>query len=576
MSDAETIDQYNSRVSEFVGKYEALSFESINSDVLDLIPNMPGLALDVGAGSGRDAAWFARKGWDIVALDAAAKMLEQASINHPEPQIRWEHDRLPGLERISRRGLSFDLIWINAVWMHLSPADRERAFRKLVYLLKPAGWIFISLRHGDFVDGRKAYPVRVEEIERLAHRHGLRVHRTCKSTDRMARTGVSWDWVCMQLPDDGTEALPLLRHTILRDDKSSTYKLALVRVLVRIADSALGIARDVDDETVAVPLGLVALYWLRMYKPLVENGILQAPLNKKETGLGFVKEAFKNLESYSAYDLRVGQRFSGGNARWLVQALIDARNTIKDMPAFYIKYPNSSEQVFKTIASGRLNRTENFVLNAEFLWAFGELRIPRYLWRAMFRFASWIEPSLITEWIRMMQGYAEKVGKVLSYDELIKYLTWIDPERDTLVVREITQRMLAAGEQVYCVWSGKKLQTDRCDVDHCFPFSAWPCADLWNLMPASRTLNQHEKRDKLVSAATLHHSVERIMDWWSRAYANPDNLAVHDRFITEARVTLPISFSSDANQLDEIFEGMLLKRIALKRDLQLVDWNYSV
>jgi hypothetical protein len=37
--------------------------------------------------------------------------------------------------------------------------------------------------------------------------------------------------LALRLPDDGTGALPLLRHIIFNDDKSSTYKLALLRVL---------------------------------------------------------------------------------------------------------------------------------------------------------------------------------------------------------------------------------------------------------------------------------------------------------------------------------------------------------
>jgi hypothetical protein len=31
----------------------------------------------------------------------------------------------------------------------------------------------------------------------------------------------------------------------------------------------------------------------------------------------------------------------------------------------------------------------------------------------------------------------------------------------------------------------------------------WPCSDLWNLLPASRHVNQRLKRDRLVDAATL-------------------------------------------------------------------------
>ena len=37
-------------------------------------------------------------------------------------------------------------------------------------------------------------------------------------------------------------ALPLLRHVILNDAKSSTYKLALLRSLCRIADGSAGLA----------------------------------------------------------------------------------------------------------------------------------------------------------------------------------------------------------------------------------------------------------------------------------------------------------------------------------------------
>jgi hypothetical protein len=37
--------------------------------------------------------------------------------------------------------------------------------------------------------------------------------------------------------------LPLLRHLVLVDEKASTYKIALLRSLARIADTANGSAR---------------------------------------------------------------------------------------------------------------------------------------------------------------------------------------------------------------------------------------------------------------------------------------------------------------------------------------------
>ena len=99
--------------------------------------------------------------------------------------------------------------------------------------------------------------------------------------------------------------LPLLRHVILNDDKSSTYKLGLLRTLCRIADGAAGLARDRDDDHVALPLGLVALTWLRLYKPLLAEDLPQSPINRGCAGLGFVKAGFRQLGDLSAPELRI-------------------------------------------------------------------------------------------------------------------------------------------------------------------------------------------------------------------------------------------------------------------------------
>jgi hypothetical protein len=51
----------------------------------------------------------------------------------------------------------------------------------------------------------------------------------------------------------GIGALPLLRHLILVDEKSSTYKIALLRIIARIADTAAGSALH-DSEGVVLQL----------------------------------------------------------------------------------------------------------------------------------------------------------------------------------------------------------------------------------------------------------------------------------------------------------------------------------
>jgi hypothetical protein len=101
-----------------------------------------------------------------------------------------------------------------------------------------------------------------------------------------------------RLPDDGSGALPLIPGIILNDDKSSTYKLALLRAIAKIADTMPALGRPYpDEEVVDVPLGLVSLNWVRMYLRLVSAGLPRAPQNSAVGGLGFAKTGFQALMS---------------------------------------------------------------------------------------------------------------------------------------------------------------------------------------------------------------------------------------------------------------------------------------
>lgn len=561
-----TASGYDRAAKSLAALYESKTFEQVHGDVLDLVPDSAGLVLDVGAGSGRDAAWFAAHGYEVVAVDPAAGMREIARTRHPDARIRWLDDRLPDLKNIFRTGLTFDLIWLSAVWMHVPPTSRPRAFRKLVTLLRPGGRIMMSLRHGPAPAEREMYPTHLDEVEKLARAHGLAITGASRSADRLGREDVMWRTVWLQAPDDGLGALPLLRHIIVNDSKSSTYKLALLRVLVRIADSATGLVEDVDDDTVAVPLGLVALYWIRTFKPLLEAGVPQKPMNRKGTGLGFVKAGFRDLKCVSPYSLRLGARFTDPAGTALLKALRDARDIISRMPAHHITYPGSEQQVF-IAGPERARRTHSFVLDSGFLRSFGSLRIPRHLWQAMSRYAAWIEPALLNEWIGLMRSYEGDARR--TYDEHMALLRWLDPEHDTRQVRDLVLKMREQKRTLYCLWSGRRLR-DNFAIDHCIPFAAWPCNDLWNLFPSDRTVNQ-KKGEKLPSADSLVRARERILEWWQTAYGTQD--AIHERFVDEASAALPGTLAaSPSPEAEDVFDGLLLQRATLKRDQQLAEW----
>ena len=281
MTDA--ISWYDARAEQLADRYETVPAERIHHWLKDLLPSKTGTVLDVGAGSGRDAAWLASEGHDVVAVEPSGRMRTAARRRYEDRPIQWIADSLPGLERTFKSGLSFDVILLSAVWMHVAPSDRARAFRKLITLLKPGGLLAITLRHGPAEPARGFHPVSEDEIRKLARDHGAFIERQVSADDLLGRTDVRWTHLAIRLPDDGTGALPLLRHIILNDDKSSTYKLGLLRTLCRIADGAGGIAASADDDHVAIPMGLVALTWIRLYKPLLVAR--SAPESIQPTGL---------------------------------------------------------------------------------------------------------------------------------------------------------------------------------------------------------------------------------------------------------------------------------------------------
>ncbi|NHZ92968.1 methyltransferase domain-containing protein [Massilia sp. CCM 8733] len=301
---------YEQNAKELVTQYESLSFEEVHAGLIDLLPAPGATILDVGAGSGRDAAWLSRHGYDVVAVEPSDAMRTQARALHGSQNIHWLSDSLPDLSQVRRLGLTFDLILLSAVWMHVPPAARARALRKLATMLAPSGRIAISLRLGEPDTARAMHQVTLHELSAHAQQFGLRLLRATDSADRLGRPGIAWTSAVFGLPDDGLGALPLLRHLVLIDEKSSTYKIALLRIVARMADAAGGAARH-EADYVAVPMGLAALFWMRMYKPLIESGLPQMPASRAGTKPGFVTDSFNALRMIHACRITRGRGVRG-------------------------------------------------------------------------------------------------------------------------------------------------------------------------------------------------------------------------------------------------------------------------
>jgi SAM-dependent methyltransferase len=185
-------DIYNDRATDYFKQYESLRFEEVHKAIVDYVPKKPSLVLDVGAGSGRDAAWFAAQGHYVVAIEPAIKLRILAKEKHPSPNIKWIDDSLPNLTASHQLGYFFDFILLSAVWMHVPEIQRDLAFGRLITLLKPGGRIAISLRLGPIDHARQMYPVSVAELKLLAASHGADIIREVHSEDVLGRKEIAW------------------------------------------------------------------------------------------------------------------------------------------------------------------------------------------------------------------------------------------------------------------------------------------------------------------------------------------------------------------------------------------------
>ena len=200
MTQPDALTWYDRNAAALAVSYEAHDPAALHGWALNLLPRPPGRALDVGAGTGRDAAWLALRGLEVVAVEPSPALREHAKALHPTNAIGWLDDRLPELRATVSLGLQFDLVWLSAVWQHVEAVDRPQAFRTLATLLKPGGLMLLSLRHGAAEPERAMHPVSLAEAEHLAQANGLAVLRTHAQEDQQQRAGVSWTSLALQLP----------------------------------------------------------------------------------------------------------------------------------------------------------------------------------------------------------------------------------------------------------------------------------------------------------------------------------------------------------------------------------------
>jgi protein-L-isoaspartate O-methyltransferase len=189
---------YGAHAAALADQYESLSFADLHGDVLHLFPTVPSRVLDIGAGSGRDAAALAQLGHLVTAVEPTAELREEGRRRHAALALAWVDDHLPHLHRVRALGQRFDLVLLTAVWMHLDATERAAGMPALAALVAEGGQVVMSLRHGPVPDGRRMFDVSAAETIALAAQYGLACHHQGTRGDAQGRGGVSWSVVALR------------------------------------------------------------------------------------------------------------------------------------------------------------------------------------------------------------------------------------------------------------------------------------------------------------------------------------------------------------------------------------------
>lgn len=181
----------------YYNRYAQQYFDkTVHADMKELydmvLPNLPKPAriLDLGCGSGRDAAYFKDLGYEVFAIEPSQGLAclakEYFGIEvwpYKMQEIKFESE--------------FDLVWSCASLIHLKFEEMPDMWWRLQRSLKPGGRIFASFKKGDFEglrEGRWYCDYTLPKLEESGFREaGLELMLVSETQDKLpGREDLIW------------------------------------------------------------------------------------------------------------------------------------------------------------------------------------------------------------------------------------------------------------------------------------------------------------------------------------------------------------------------------------------------
>ena len=198
--DNSTLTYYQKNAAELARRYEQAEVSTLHQALLDTFPTASRL-LEIGCGTGREAAFLKSCGYDIVCIEPSRSMLKVALRSYPELAGRLFEGSVPGkLPANLNTADGYAGIYAIASLMHLQQKELAPAFRLIRSLLEPNGRFLFSVplarpdlaKSGYDPQGRFFLLLSEEEWTGQLRTAGFQNIRTASNPDGMGRDSITW------------------------------------------------------------------------------------------------------------------------------------------------------------------------------------------------------------------------------------------------------------------------------------------------------------------------------------------------------------------------------------------------
>ena len=144
-----TLHYYDGNAVEFAIQTVSIDMHDLYELFINQLPQRDTQSiLDVGCGSGRDASYFAKQGYEVTAIDASAELIQWAQKHHMSSRISWVHLDFSSIENQNWEN-KFTGIWACASLLHVPFLELSFIIKSLLYTLTDDGVMYLSFKYGE-------------------------------------------------------------------------------------------------------------------------------------------------------------------------------------------------------------------------------------------------------------------------------------------------------------------------------------------------------------------------------------------------------------------------------------------